>query len=407
MLSRKEKLLLASASIGAGLVLSLNSSIIPLLLEPLAKSAFNTSKDFYYGIVIGITLFLGIIIPPIIGTISDNTWTRFGRRIIYMIIFVPLTVVMLLIISIIGSHLAINMTALNTFILLGVCIILLYTFLNMWNSPYCALLPDLTEPKERGETSGYMQAFSILGTILAFGAAAAVWETSHTLAFVIFAIVITISCTITVLTIEEKKIVKTQEKERLISIVKDFVKEKEFVKFMIASMFWWFAIGTLQPFFVLFAKNTLGLTESSALVFMGLFTVILVTCAVPAGIYADKIGKKRVLSMGILIAAIGLSIGAFTSEITLIYIAMGMAGLGFGVIVVLNFALTADLLPKGKEGKFMGLGNVFYAAPQMTAAPLVGYLISTFNNNYQLIFYVTPIALVIGFILLQRVEIKH
>jgi len=405
MLSRKEKLALASASIGAGLVLSLNSNVIPLILDPLAKSVFFNESAFFIGIVIGITMLLGIIIPPVIGTISDNTWTRFGRRIIYMVIFVPLTVVMLLIISVIGIQIGVGMEPLNIFILFAFCITLLYIFLNMWNSTYAALLPDLTEPAERGETSGYMQAFNILGTILAFAAAAAVWETSHTLTFVIFAIVITISSSITILTIEEKKSAKPREKESLSSIVKDFVKEKEFVKFMITSMFWWFAIGTLQPFFVLFAKNTLGLPESSALIFMAIFTVILVACAVPAGIFADKIGKKRILSMGVLIAAIGLSIGAFTSNITLIYLAMGMAGLGFGVIVVLNFALTADLLPKGKEGKFMGLGNIFYAAPQMIAAPLVGFLISTFNNNYQLIFYVTPVSLIIGFVLLQKVRI--
>src|SRR5512136_1534161 len=129
MLSRKEKLALASASIGAGLVLSLNSNVIPLILDSIAKSAFFNESAFFIGIVIGITQLLGIIIPPFIGTISDNTKTRFGRRIIYMIIFVPLTVIMLLIISIVGSHLAINMTALNTYILLAVCITLLYTFL--------------------------------------------------------------------------------------------------------------------------------------------------------------------------------------------------------------------------------------------------------------------------------------
>jgi maltose/moltooligosaccharide transporter len=405
MLSRKEKLALASASIGAGLVLSLSSNVIPLLLDPLAKSVFLNESAFFIGIVIGITQLLGMIIPPVIGTVSDNTWTRFGRRIVYMIIFVPLTIIMLLIISIIGTQIGVGMEKLNIFILFAFCIALLYIFLNLWNSTYCALLPDLTEPSERGETSGYMQAFNILGTILAFAAAAAVWETSHTLTLVIFAIVIAISSSITILTIEEKKSVKKREKEPLRSIVKDFVKEKEFVKFMFTSMFWWFAIGTLQPFFVLFAKNTLGLPESSALVFMGLFTVILVLCAVPAGIFADKIGKKRIISTGVLIAAIGLGIGAFTTNLTLIYLAMGITGLGFGMIIVLNFALTADLLPKGKEGKFMGLGNIFYAAPQMIAAPLVGFLISTFNNNYQLIFYVTPISLIIGFILLQRVKI--
>ena len=405
MLSRKEKLTLASASIGAGLVLSLNSNVIPLLLDPIAKSIFVNESAFFIGIVIGITQLLGIIIPPVIGTVSDNTWTRFGRRIIFMIIFVPLTVIMLLIMSVIGIQIGVGMEPLFIFILFAFCITLLYIFLNLWNSPYCALLPDLTEPAERGETSGYMQAFNILGTIFAFAAAAAVWETSHTLTFVIFAIVIVISSSITILTIDEKKSIKQKNKEPLVSIFKDFVKEKEFVKFMITSMFWWFAIGTLQPFFVLFAKNTLGLPESSALIFMGIFTVILVACAVPAGIFADRIGKKLVLSTGVLIAGIGLGIGAFTSNITLIYLAMGMAGLGFGIIIVLNFALTADLLPKGKEGKFMGLGNIFYAAPQMVAAPLVGFIISTFNNNYQLIFYVTPITLIIGFVLLQKVRI--
>jgi maltose/moltooligosaccharide transporter len=405
MLSRKEKLTLASASIGAGLVLSLNSNVIPLLLDPLAKSAFFNESAFFIGIVIGITQLLGIIIPPVIGTVSDNLWTRFGRRIIFMIIFVPLTIVILLIMSVIGIQIGVGMEPLSVFILFAFCITLLYIFLNLWNSPYCALLPDLTEAKERGETSGYMQAFSILGTILAFAAAAAVWESSHTLTFVIFAIVIVISSSITILTIEEKKSIKSREKEPLSSIFKDFVKEKEFVKFMFTSMFWWFSIGTLQPFFVLFAKNTLGLPESSALVFMGIFTVILVACAVPAGIFADRIGKKRILSIGVLIAAIGLGLGAFTSNIMLIYLAMGMAGLGFGIIIVLNFALTADLLPKGKEGKFMGLGNIFYAAPQMIAAPLVGFLISTYNNNYQLIFYITPITLIIALILLQKVRI--
>ncbi len=221
MLSRKEKLTLASASIGAGLVLSLNSNVIPLLLDPLARSAFAASSAFFIGIVIGITQLLGIIIPPVIGTVSDNTWTRFGRRIIFMIIFVPLTVIILLIMSVIGIHIGVGMGPVNLFILFAFFITLLYIFLNLWNSPYCALLPDLTEPKERGETSGFIQAFNILGTIFAFGAAAAVWETSHTLTFVIFAIVIVISSFVTILTIEEKKSIKSKDKEPLTSIIND------------------------------------------------------------------------------------------------------------------------------------------------------------------------------------------
>ena len=400
MLTRTQKLALASASIGTGLIYSLNSNLLPLILIN------HTSSAFLIGVVIGFAQFLGVLIPPIIGTVSDNTWTRFGRRKPYIIVFFPLTIVMILIVFLVGRYTVFQFSFMSSFLLLAMCIALLYAFFNIWNSPYTALLPDLTEPAERGETSGYLQAFNILGTIFAFMIGAAIWEQYPLVTFGIFAAVIAISASITIVTVQEKKAIQLQEKASMTSIIKDFVKEKEFMKLMFTSMFWWFGIGTLMAFFVLFAKESLGLAESSALIFMGIFTIILVAFAVPSGIIADKYGKKRVLSLGVFLAAIGLLMGAFSSNLYLLYVGMGITGLGFGAILVLNFALTADLLPKGKEGKFMGLGNIFSAAPQAAAAPIMGFIISVFNNDYRMIFYIAPIALAAGLICLQFVDIK-
>jgi len=400
MLTRKQKLALASASVGAGLVYSLNSNLLPLILIN------HTSSAFLIGVVIGFAQFLGVLIPPIIGTISDNTWTRLGRRKPYIIVFFPLNIFMILVVFLVGRYTVFQFSFMSSFMLLAICIALLYAFYNMWNSPYCALLPDLTEPAERGETSGYVQAFNILGTIFAFMLGAAIWEQYPIVTFVVFAAVIAISAGITIVSVHEKKAIEIQEKASMGSILKDFVKEKEFMKLMFTSMFWWFGIGTLMSFFVLFAKESLHLPESSALIFMGLFTIILVAFAIPSGIIADKFGKKRILSLGVFLAALGLLIGAFSSNSILLYCAMGVTALGFGAILVLNFALTADLLPKGKEGKFMGLGNIFSAAPQAAAAPIMGFIISSFHNDYRMIFYIAPIALALGLICLQFVEIK-
>jgi Na+/melibiose symporter-like transporter len=400
MLTRKQKLALASASIGTGLIFSLNSNLLPLILIQ------HTSSAFFIGIVIGIAQFLGVLIPPIIGTVSDNTWTRFGRRKPYIIIFMPLTVLVMFAVFLVGQSAVFQFSFLSSFVLLAAFIFLLFTFFNVWNSPYTALLPDLTEPAERGETSGYLQAFNILGTIFAFMIGAAIWEQYPLVTFLIFAAVIAVSAIITIITVHEKKAIATQEKASMASILKDFVKEKEFMKLMFTSTTWWFGIGTLLSFFVLFAKESLHLPESSALIFMGLFTIVLVAFAVPSGIIADKFGKKRILSLGVMLGAIGLLIGAFSSNIIVLYCAMGITALGFGAILVLNFALTADLLPKGKEGKFMGLGNIFSAAPQAAAAPIMGFIISAFNNDYRMIFYIAPMALALGLICLQFVEIK-
>ncbi len=396
MLTRKERLFLASASIGAGIFFSLNSNFLPLLLN------LHTSSPFLIGLVIGIDMFLGVIVPPIIGTISDGTWTRMGRRRPYMITFAPLSVITLIAVFLIGRYTHFDFS----FILLAILIWISFFFFNIWNTTYTALLPDLTESAERGETSGYMQAFSVIGTIIAFAIGAILWESYSFLIPFILAGLILLSVGITILKVKEKKPRRKPKREPLSSIARDFINQKEFAKFMFASIFWWLALGSLTAFFVLFAKYSLGLSESAALTFMGVFTVVLIMFAVPAGIFADRFGKKKILVLGLLLAASGFLLAPHCSYIHLLYLSMGLIALGFGTIIVLNFALTADLLPKGKEGKFMGIGNIFSALPQSIAPPLTGFIIALFNNNYTMMFFVGAVAVALGLISIGFVEIK-
>ncbi len=63
-------------------------------------------------------------------------------------------------------------------------------------------------------------------------------------------------------------------------------------------------------------------------------TVLWVTYAVmqfPAGFYADRVGERRILSAGLLLAAAGLASYAFTPSFSLFVVATGIFGLGTGL----------------------------------------------------------------------------
>jgi Na+/melibiose symporter-like transporter len=400
-------LALASASIGVGVVLALNSGLMPLILK------LHTDSAFAIGVVISLGWILGVVLPPIIGAWSDNTRTKFGRRMPYLMIFVPLTALALIGISFFGAHepgsiVSPKGTTLQFyFVTLLFC--LLNFFYNVWNAPYFALYADMTCEKDRGECSGYVQALNILGTVATFMVGAAVWDQYPIMTFVILALVVATSSAITIFTIKEptEHMSKPPEKTHLAEIFREFMQAKEFAKFMYASAFWWFAMGVISPFFVLFATESLGLDPSSAQLIMGIFTIILVISAIPIGIAGDKIGKKPVLMAGLVLSSASLLATYFISNITLIYVAMGLSGIGFGVVIVLNMALSAELLPKGKEGKFMGIGNIFMALPQALASTAGGAAISALGNNYRIIFIMAPAALILAFFVLRWIKIPN
>lgn len=403
-------LLLASASLAVGLVTALNAGLMQIVLGHYTDSYANS--NFIIGAVLGLGMFLGVIIPPVIGTWSDNTTTRFGRRRPYLFVFVPLTAIMLALLSIFGDPSIIHTNTFSplAFYLLILCYVVMNIFYNVWNAPYYAFYADLTCEKDRGECSGYFQAFSIIGTISAFMIGYAVWDSYPVLTFLIIAAAAGASSGITTLFVKEPPEAlnnKPAQKFPLSEIFREFIHEKDFAMFMYTSAFWWFAMGMLQVFFVRFATKELNTSESDAQLIMGIFTIILIVSAIPFGILSDKIGKKLILRVGLVIASASLFTTFFMTNITAIMVLMGFTGAGFGVVVVLNMALTADLLPKGKEGKFMGLGNVFMALPQSLAAVLGGAVISAFGNNLRLIFIMGPLSLVFAFLLLQRVKVKR
>ena len=90
---------------------------------------------------------MGIIVQPIVGTLSDRTWTRFGRRIPYLFIGALVAVIVMCLLPNAGSFGMAVSTAM-TFGLIS--LMFLDTSINMAMQPFKMLVGDEVKAKRPG-----------------------------------------------------------------------------------------------------------------------------------------------------------------------------------------------------------------------------------------------------------------
>lgn len=110
-----------------------------------------------------------------IGSVSDNTHSRFGRRIPFIIIFVPLAAI----------GFAILPLLVQPGLLWGFVAVLLFTTvaLALFRAPVIALMPDITPSQFRSQGNGLINLMGGIGGILAFAAGAYLYGLNRVLPF--------------------------------------------------------------------------------------------------------------------------------------------------------------------------------------------------------------------------------
>ena len=112
---------------------------------------------------------MGILVQPIIGTLSDKTWCRFGRRIPYLFIAALLAVLVMCLLPNAGS---LGLTVGGAMLFGLIALMFLDTSINMAMQPFKMLVGDMVNEKQK--TKAYsIQSFlcnagSIAGYIFPF-----------------------------------------------------------------------------------------------------------------------------------------------------------------------------------------------------------------------------------------------
>ena len=154
-----------------------------------------------------------------------------------------------------------------------------------------------------------------------------------------------------------------------------------------APFTWWIvnrllflaAATSIQGFAPYFLMSAFGLSREAAIdlnanlmLAVGLLTLL---AALPGGWLADRLGSRRLTGIAGLIATSGtvlLLITVLVPNLTLMYLAGSVIGIGAGLFMTTNWALGTELAPREESGRYLGISNLAGAGAGMIGAGIGG-----------------------------------
>lgn len=115
------------------------------------------------------------------------------------------------------------------------------------------------------------------------------------------------------------------------------------------------------------------------------YSVITFLFALVLPFIADKLGRKLTHSLCLLAGAIGLISVAWVQNKYMLFVSMTGVGVAWASILSMPYAMLSGSLPKEKVGIYMGIFNFFIVLPEIIASLGFGWLMRNVLNNDRLL----------------------
>jgi maltose/moltooligosaccharide transporter len=343
----------------------------------------------------------GLLIQPIIGSMSDRTWNRLGRRRPYFLTG-----------AILASCALFFMPNSSAVWMAAGMLWILDASINITMEPFRAFVADKL-PEEQRTLGFVMQSFFIgIGQTLAnalpylftmlgvVGVMASGIPVSVEYSFKIGALVFLLAVLWTVFTTREYppddmeafERMKREKKGIGAGFAEIFSSVAEMPKTMkqlaVVQFFTWFALPCMWQFFgIAVARHVfLAPDEKSPLFATGTewgglcFAAYNVVCFIIAFLLpwmAKKTNRKTVHAIALVCGGLGLISVYFVQSKWLLFLSMAGVGIAWASILSMPYVILSTAIPARRMGVYMGVFNLFIVIPQIVMSFIVPNI---FNN---------------------------
>ena len=349
----------------------------------------------------------GLFIQPIIGHLSDRTWSpRFGRRRPFFLVG-----------AILSSLALLAMPNSSSLWMAAGLLWILDASINVSMEPFRAFVSDLLPPAARPRGFAMQSLFIGLGAVIAsaapwmltnwFGVAASAPGTIPTavrLSFYIGAAAFFGAVMYTILTTKERPPADIaafeREKKATAGIgagVRDILAAVRAMPVTMRQLAWvqictWLGLFCMWLYFpVAVARNVFGAPDSNSPLYQqgvewaglcfGAYSVVCFAFSFFLPPLARRRGAKGTHALCLLAGAAGLISVAFIHSPELLFLSMAGVGIAWASTLSMPYSMLANALPPGKTGVYMGIFNFFIVIPEIVASLGFGWVMNHLLDN--------------------------
>ena len=197
----------------------------------------------------------------------------------------------------------------------------------------------------------------------------------------------------------------TEAFKAVASTLREIKKHKRVAIFLIAYWLYIDGVDTIVRMAVAYGSD-IGLDASSMITALLLTQFVGFPATLVFGIYADKIGFKKILTIGISIYILVTFYAYYMSTALEFYILAGTVGLVQGGVQAISRSFFSTIIPVNKEAQFFGFYNLVGKSAVFLGPVLVSWVALIFGNPrfgiLSLLFLLVP-----GLVLLWMVPDKE
>ncbi|MBN2049077.1 MAG: MFS transporter [Spirochaetales bacterium] len=411
-----------------GLMDPLYDTYVPIFLSNYLKSMGLV------GIIMTLDNLFAVFLIPIVSALSDRTRTPIGRRMPYIIVTLPLTAVFFA---------SIPSAALKSLAFLIIVIFLLNIFKQAARGPVVALMPDTIPGHLRSEANGVINTMGGIAAIVGTVALAKLFDLNvrlplfgenrilfpskdpsavpsyvGKLPFLISGILVILATILLFLFVKERK--EATEKQEKKTSVKESLKmiagagDKSALFILLSLLLWFIGYQGVLPFIGKYSRDILGTTEGTAALAAGMVAIAYALFAIPSGIIAHKIGRKKTIRISLLFltailliiffhdpvtTALGFSSGA---KLASFWVLMFLFGAFWVSIITNSFPMLWQMATYSDMGIYTGLYYTFSQTAAILAPPITGFIIDL--SGFRGIFLFAMVCMFSAFLIMGLVK---
>jgi MFS family permease len=389
-LNYKKTFILGFGFFAIMLCASLYDAFVPIFLHKFID------KAWLIGFLMTMDNYIGLVLQPLVGTLSDRTNTRFGRRMPYILVCMPIAAIA---VCIIPNHW-------NLLTLLFI-IVLYNLIMSTFRSPTVALMPDITPQPLRSKANGVINFMGGAGAVITFLIGSKLYSVNKAYPFYMAAAMLLIGAAVLFFNIKEKRdALVTPGEETAADAKKPGVRfrlpAKNVLVLLAAIFFWFIAYNAVSSFFSLYGQEYLHIAPEAATGKLTFFSLSMLVMAIPAGFIGTKLGKKKTILTG-LVLMISVFAGIFfTTDISVIGFLFIPAGVGWALININSYPFVVSMAPQGSIGSYTGLYYLSSSLAAIASPPLIGLLIDSLG--YGVLFKYSVCGFILALIFLLFVK---